>query len=334
MGFYAVAQIVGDARKHGVEIRPVCVNRSRWDCTLEAIDGTDRHAVRLGMRLVRGLSAIDAAKIVAARMDQAFESVDDMWRRSAVPAATLVDLAEADAFLPSLNLPRRDALWAIKALRDEPLPLFSAAAEREQRAIAEQQEPEVELRQMTEGHNVIQDYSHTGLTLRQHPIAFLRKDLSARGIVTCEEAMYARDGRWLMTAGLVLVRQKPGSAKGVMFLTIEDETGPANVVVWPKLFERRRRIVLGSSMMAINGRIQREGEVVHLIAQQLFDLSGDLSGLADRDEAFKLPTGRGDEFAHGSPGGADSRERAVKTRDIYIPDLHIDTLKVKARNFH
>ncbi|WP_105374734.1 error-prone DNA polymerase [Neorhizobium huautlense] len=334
MGFYAVAQIVGDARKHGVEIRPVCVNRSRWDCTLEAIDGTDRHAVRLGMRLVRGLSAIDAAKIVAARMDQAFESVDDMWRRSAVPAATLVDLAEADAFLPSLTLPRRDALWAIKALRDEPLPLFSAAAEREQRAIAEQQEPEVELRQMTEGHNVIQDYSHTGLTLRQHPIAFLRKDLSARGIVTCEEAMYARDGRWLMTAGLVLVRQKPGSAKGVMFLTIEDETGPANVVVWPKLFERRRRIVLGSSMMAINGRIQREGEVVHLIAQQLFDLSGDLSGLADRDEAFKLPTGRGDEFALGSPGGADSRERAVKTRDIYIPDLHIDTLKVKARNFH
>ncbi|APG87164.1 error-prone DNA polymerase [Sinorhizobium americanum] len=335
MGFYAVAQIVGDARKHGVEIRPVCVNRSRWDCTLEPMGGTDRHAVRLGMRLVRGLSAIDAAKIVAARMDQSFESVDDMWRRSAVPAATLVELAEADAFLPSLNLPRRDALWAIKALRDEPLPLFSAAAEREQRAIAEQQEPEVELRQMTEGHNVIQDYSHTGLTLRQHPIAFLRKDLAARSIVTCEEAMCARDGRWLMTAGLVLVRQKPGSAKGVMFLTIEDETGPANVVVWPKLFERRRRIVLGSSMMAINGRIQREGEVVHLIAQQLFDLSGDLSGLADRDDAFRLPTGRGDEFAHGAPGSADSRERAAaKPRDIFIPDLHIDTLKVKARNFH
>jgi len=335
MGFYAPAQIVGDARKHGVEVRPVCINRSRWDCTLEPVEGSDRHAVRLGMRMVHGLAAIDAARIVAARADQPFESVDDLWRRSGVPAASLVELAEADAFLSSLNLQRRDALWAIKALRDEPLPLFAAAAERDQKTIAEQQEPSVNLRQMTEGHNVIHDYSHTGLTLRQHPLAFLRKDLTTRNIVTCEEAMSAPDGRWLMTAGLVLVRQKPGSAKGVMFLTVEDETGPANVVVWPTLFERRRRIVLGSSMMAINGRIQREGEVVHLIAQQLFDLTSDLTGLADRDETFKLPTGRGDEFAHGTPGTPDSRERAaMKVREIYVPDLHIDTLKVKSRNFH
>ncbi len=335
MGFYAPAQIVGDARKHGVEVRPVCINRSRWDCTLEPVEGSERHAVRLGMRMVHGLAQVDAARIIAARADQPFESVDDLWRRSCVPASSLVELAEADAFLPSLNLQRRDALWAIKALRDEPLPLFAAAAEREQRTIAEQREPEVRLRQMTEGHNVIQDYSHTGLTLRQHPLAFLRRDLTARNIVTCEEAMSARDGRWLMTSGLVLVRQKPGSAKGVMFLTVEDETGPANVVVWPSLFERRRRIVLGSSLMAINGRIQREGDVVHLVAQQLFDLTSDLSGLADRDEAFRLPTGRGDEFAHGTPGSPDSRERAViKAREIYEPDRLIDRLKVKARNFH
>ncbi|NKJ39338.1 error-prone DNA polymerase [Rhizobium sp. SG570] len=334
MGFYAPAQIVGDARKHGVEVRPVCVNRSRWDCTLEPVEGSDRHAVRLGMRMVHGLAEIDAARIIAARADQTFDSVDDLWRRSGVPAASLVELAEADAFLPSLNLQRRDALWAIKALRDEPLPLFAAAAEREQKTIAEQREPEVSLRQMTEGHNVIQDYSHTGLTLRQHPLAFLRRDLTARDIVTCEEAMSARDGRWLMTAGLVLVRQKPGSAKGVMFLTVEDETGPANVVVWPSLFERRRRIVLGSSMMAINGRIQREGEVVHLVAQQLFDLTSDLSGLADRDEAFRLPTGRGDEFAHGTPGSPDPRERSVmKAREIYEPDRLIERLKVRSRNF-
>jgi error-prone DNA polymerase len=335
MGFYAPAQIVGDARKHGVEVRPVCINRSRWDCTLEALDGSDRHAVRLGMRMVHGLAEVDAARIIATRADQPFESVDDLWRRSGVPAASLVELAEADAFLSSLNLERRDALWAIKALRDEPLPLFAAAAEREQKTIAEQQEPSVSLRQMTEGHNVIHDYSHTGLILRQHPLAFLRKDLTIRNIVTCEEAMSARDGRWLMTAGLVLVRQMPGSAKGVMFLTVEDETGPANLVVWPTLFERRRRIVLGSSMMAVNGRIQREGEVVHLIAQQLFDLTSDLSGLADRDETFKLPTGRGDELAHGTPGSPDSRGRAVmKAREIYVPDLHIDMLKAKSRNFH
>ncbi len=334
MGFYAPAQIVGDARKHGVEVRPVCINRSRWDCTLEPVEGGDRHAVRLGMRMVHGLAQVDAARIIAARADQPFESVDDLWRRSCVPAASLVELAEADAFLPSLNLQRRDALWAIKALRDEPLPLFAAAAERERKTIAEQREPEVRLRQMTEGHNVIQDYSHTRLTLRQHPLAFLRRDLTARNIVTCQQAMSSRDGRWLMTAGLVLVRQKPGSAKGVMFLTVEDETGPANVVVWPTLFERRRRIVLGSSMMAINGRIQREGEVVHLVAQQLFDLTSDLSGLADRDEAFKLPTGRGDEFAHGAPGSPDSRERAVmKAREIYEPDRLIERLKVKVRNF-
>jgi len=335
MGFYAPAQIVGDARAHSVDVLPVCVNRSRWDCTLEESGDNERHAVRLGMRLVKGLAVADAARIVAARMDGAFASVDDIWRRSGVPAASLVQLAEADAFHPSLRLERRDALWAIKALRDEPLPLFAAAAEREMKVIAEQVEPGVELRQMTEGHNVVEDYGHTGLTLRDHPIAFLRADLTKRNIITCEEAMTARDGRWVMTAGLVLVRQKPGSAKGVMFITIEDETGPANIVVWPKLFEKRRRVVLGASLMAINGRIQREGDVVHLVAQQLFDLSSDLSGLADRDMEFKLTTGRGDEFAHGSVGGGDTRERAPPPapRDIFIRDLHIDRLKIKARNF-
>ncbi|KAJ32568.1 DNA polymerase-like protein [Agrobacterium tumefaciens] len=335
MGFYAPAQIVGDARAHGVEVRPVCINRSRWDCTLERIGNSDRHAVRLGFRRVKGLAIVDVARIVAARMNSAFASVDDMWRRSGVPTEALVQLAKADAFLPSLRLERRDALWAIKALRDEPLPLFATAAERQHAVIAEQQEPDVSLRHMTDGHNVIEDYSHTGLTLRQHPIAFLRKDLSARKIITCAEAMNARERQWVYTAGLVLVRQKPGSAKGVMFITIEDETGPANLVVWPKLFEKRRRIVLGSSMMAIHGRIQREGEVVHLVAQQLFDLSGDLVGLADRDEEFKLPAGRGDEFAGG--GGPDLRDRPkspISPRDMFVRDLHIDSLKVKSRNFH
>ncbi|GAA5629309.1 error-prone DNA polymerase [Brucella sp. NBRC 12953] len=334
MGFYAPAQIVGDARAHTVEIRPVCVNRSRWDCTLERIGITDRHAVRLGFRQVKGLASADAARIVSARMDTFFVSIDDMWRRSGVPTEALVQLAKADAYRPSLELERRDALWAIKALRDEPLPLFAAAAERQMVAIAEQKEPEVALRQMTEGHNVIEDYGHTGLTLRQHPVAFLRKDLQDRNIITCSDAMTARDGRWVFTAGLVLVRQKPGSAKGVMFITIEDETGPANIVVWPKLFEKRRRIVLGSSLMAIHGKIQREGEVVHLVAQQLFDLTSDLSGLADRDTSFRLPTGRGDEFAHG--GGPDSRERekpVVNARDMFVRDLHLDTIKVKSRNF-
>ncbi len=180
------------------------------------------------------------------------------------------------------------------------------------------------------------DYNHTGLTLRQHPLSFLRADLAKRQILTCAEAMAARDRQWLTAAGLVLVRQRPGSAKGVMFITMEDETGVANVVVWPKLFERSRRVVLGASMMAINGRIQREGDVVHLVAKQLFDLSSDLSSLAERDGAFRPPTGRGDEFAHGSPGSPDSRDRPaprLRARDMFVPDLHIDTLKIKSRNF-
>ncbi|CAK7261624.1 hypothetical protein K0P19_34320 [Shinella sp. YE25] len=336
MGFYAPAQIVADARAHGVEVRPVCINVSRWDCTLEEVEGRSYHAVRLGMRMVKGLSTADAARIVAARADEPFSSVDDVWRRSGVPTASLVKLAEADAFLSSLNLQRRDALWAIKALRDEPLELWAAAAEREARQVSEIKEPDVRLAPMRAGHEVVEDYSHVGLTLRQHPVSFLREDLRRKRMVTCAEAMAERDGRWLMTGGLVLVRQRPGSAKGVMFMTLEDETGIVNAVVWPTVFERQRRLVLSASMIAINGKIQREGDVVHLVAQRLFDLSEDLCRLGERGDAFPLPHGRGDEFAHGG-GAPDSRERktaAAPARDIYIPDLHIDRLKVKSRNFH
>ena len=336
MGFYAPAQIVRDAVQHGVEIRPVCVNASRWDCTLEQVDGSRHCAVRLGLRMVKGLSTADAARIVAARADDPFTSADDLWRRSGVPTAALVKLAEADAFLPSLQLQRRDALWAIKGLRDEPLELWAATAEREARQVSEMQEPSVDLPSMRAGHEVVEDYAHTGLTLRQHPIAFLRKDLRQKGMVTCAEAMAECDGRWLMTGGLVLVRQRPGSAKGVMFLTLEDETGIVNAVVWPTLFERQRRVLLSASMMAINGKIQREGDVVHLVAQRLFDLSDDLGRLGERDEQFPLPHGRGDEFARGN-GAPDPRERpkaAAPARDIYVQDLLIDRLRVKSRNFH
>lgn len=336
MGFYAPAQIVADARSHGVEVLPVCINVSRWDCTLEDAGKGNMKAVRLGMRMVKGLSTADAARIVAARADEPFTSVDDLWRRSGVPTASLVKLAEADAFLPALQLQRRDALWAIKALRDEPLALWTAAAVREARQIAEVQEPGVQLPSMRTGHEVVEDYSHIGLTLRQHPVSFLRDDLRRKGMVTCAEAMAERDGRWLMSGGLVLVRQRPGSAKGVMFMTLEDETGIINAVIWPTLFERQRRVVLTASMLAINGKIQREGDVVHLVAQRLFDLSDDLGRLGEHDGQFPLPHGRGDEFAHGN-GAPDSRERPKPTapvRDIYVPDLLIDRLKVKSRNFH
>ena len=335
MGFYAPAQIVRDARDHGVEVRPVCVNTSRWDCTLEPTENEDRFAVRLGLRMVRGLANADAAILIGARVDRPFVSVDDLWRRAGVPAATLVQIAEADAFRPSLKLARREALWAIKALRDEPLPLFAAASAREAATVPEIDEPVVILRPMTTGGEVVEDYGHVGLTLRSHPVRFLREELSRRRFVTCAEAMQARDGRRLQTAGLVLVRQRPGSAKGVMFITIEDETGIANLVIWPTLYEKQRRIILSASMMGVNGRIQREGEVVHLVAQQLTDLSSELASIGDRDTTFPLPQGRGDEFHRGSPG-LDVREqppKSIRTRDIYVPDLHIDTIKVKARDF-
>src|SRR5215470_2822591 len=152
---------------------------------------------------------------------------------------------------------------------------------------------------MTAGGEVVEDYGHIGLTLRDHPIAFLREDLKRRRIVTCREAMQARDGQWQETAGLVLVRQMPGSAKGVMFITIEDESGIANLVIWPNVLAQQRRIILSAGMMAVYGRIQREGEVVHLVAHRLSDMSPELANVGDRDAAFPLPHGRGDELHHG-----------------------------------
>jgi error-prone DNA polymerase len=375
MGFYAPAQIVRDARQHGVEVRPVCINASQWDCTLEPArspDGAKRNpgsplqhgtdspgdargapdyaslhpgyglqqvegpnvpafAVRLGLRMIKGLNQADADMIVAARENQPFVSIGDLWHRAAVPVAALVRIAEADAFRPSLQLARREALWAIRALRDEPLPLFKAASVRAEETVPEINEPDVTLKPMTAGGEVVKDYGHVGLTLRSHPVAFLRDDLRRRRIVTCAEAMQSRDGEWLTAAGIVLVRQMPGSAKGVVFITIEDETGIANLVVWPKVFERQRRAILASGMMAVYGRIQRVENVVHLVAHRLTDLSAHLAGVGDRD--FPLPHGRGDELHQGSPGDDPRSMKGVKARDIGNAYGHIDGIRVKARDF-
>ncbi|MBB3944318.1 error-prone DNA polymerase [Rhizobium skierniewicense] len=330
MGFYAPAQLVRDAQNHGVVVRPVCINTSRWDCTLEEEVGPQRNAVRLGMCLVKGLSNTHAGRIIACREDRPFVSIDDLWRRAGIPSAALVALAEADAFLPSLGLSRRQALWAIKALRDEPLPLFASAAMRLNSVIAELDEPEVALRPMTAGGEVVQDYGHVGLTLRQHPMAFLRDDLSRRRMFTCAQAVAAKDGRWLEVAGLVLVRQRPGSANGVVFMTLEDETGIANAVVWVKTFEKYRRVVLSAGMVGIYGKIQREGEVVHLVAHRITDLSDVLKSVGEREGPFPLPHGRGDEFHHGIP----SEDRRGLPRRSDMHDDGGDQIIVKGRNFH
>ncbi|ALV27424.1 DNA polymerase [Pannonibacter phragmitetus] len=285
MGFYAPAQIVRDAREHGVEVRPVCINASRWDCTLEPTGDESRLAVRLGLRMVKGLANAHAAAIVAARGDENFTSIADLWRRAGVPVAALDQIAAADGFRPAFGLARREAQWAIKGLRDEELPLFAAASDREGRTVPELDEPAIALRAMPAGREVVEDYGHIGLSLRRHPVSFLREDLAKRRIVSCAEAMAARDRRWLEAAGIVLVRQRPGSANGVMFVTLEDETGIANLVVWQKVFERYRRVILSSSMIAVRGRVQREGEVVHLVAHRIVDLSRDLASVGQREAA-------------------------------------------------
>lgn len=305
MGFYAPAQIVRDARDHGVEVRPVCINQSRWDCTLEPTQEAGRFAVRLGLRMVKGLDNKKTAACIQNREQDAFASVDDFWRRSGLPADDLVRLAEADAFLPSLGLSRREALWAIRGLRDEPLPLFSAAAEREAAVIPELNEPAVALRPMATGGEVVADYGHVGLTLRAHPVSFLRESLTHRRYLSCAAATRLKDRQKVETAGIVLVRQQPGSAKGVIFVTIEDETGIANLVVWRKVFLAYRPIVMGAPMIGMKGYVQREGEVVHLVVQQLTDLSTDFATIARR-------------------GGVAGQEEVGETRAI----------RVLSRDFH
>jgi error-prone DNA polymerase len=338
MGFYAPAQIVRDAGEHGVEVRAPCVNRSRWDSTLEPIGDEGRHAVRLGLRLAKGLREDEAAKIVLARADQPYTSVEELARRSGASVSALERLADADAFLAGLKLNRRDALWAIKPLRDSALPLFAAADAREGGLSPEVVEPAVQLRPMAEGREVVEDYGHIGLTLRRHPVSFLRDELQGRRIVPCGETERIRDGRRCHVAGLVLVRQKPGSAKGVMFITIEDETGVANLVVWPQLFERQRRLILSAGMISVEGRIQREGGTTHVISYKLHDLSDQLRSVGGRSSlgvhnAVSIPRGRSDGATHG--GGPDVRiPRPPKPKEDFNPDLRLGSgIKVPTRDF-
>ncbi|MDP9096641.1 MAG: OB-fold nucleic acid binding domain-containing protein, partial [Pseudomonadota bacterium] len=322
MGFYAPAQIVRDARDHGIEIRPVDVNRSRWDSTLEPVG--DRHlAVRLGLRMAKGLSEADGVAIVLKRGEHPYATIEDLSRRAGVPTAALERLAEADAFR-SMGAERRDAIWAIRALRDITLPLFATSENIVEQTIA--------LAPMRPGRTVVEDYGSVGLSLRQHPIAFVREDLARQGMTTCAELEQLHDGRRVIVPGLVLVRQKPGSAKGVMFITLEDETGIANLIVWPSIFERQRRLVLTSSMMAAHGKVQKESGVTHVIVEKLVDLSGLLRQVGERDEPVILPTGRGDEARHG--GSPDVRQKPVhKPRDIYSPERLSNGIKVQTRDF-
>ena len=336
MGFYAPAQVVRDARDHGVEIQPICVNASRWDCTLQVPSRGRYLAVRLGLRMVKGLSNDHAAQLVAHRGETPYRSIHELWRRAAIPAAALQRLAEADAFR-SLMTDRRGAMWEIKGLDDDPLPLF-AAADGLQGPMPEIIEQPVLLPSMRAGAEVVEDYRSAGLSLRAHPVSFLRPTLEAQRMVRCGDLATIRDGARVVVPGIVLVRQKPGSAKGVMFITIEDETGVANLILWPDRFEKQRRLVLSAGMIACHGKVQREGDVIHVVTDRLEDLSDLLRSVGDRDEPFPLTHGRGDGATH--PGAPDKRDGpgaglgGRPVLDIYIPDLRIGSaIKVQTRDF-
>ena len=350
MGFYAPAQIVRDARQHGVEVRPIDVNHSRWDCSLEPSDadgGAGKYlAVRLGLRMVRGLANDDGAAIVAAREGTPYSSAEEIQRRAGVGRGALDRIGDADGFA-SLGSTRREGLWEVKGLGAAALPLFAAADERAGRLQREALEPAVPLAPMGEGAEVVEDYRASGLSLRAHPLAFLRDELRARKMISCEELQSVKDGRWINLAGVVLVRQKPGSAKGVMFITLEDETNVANLVVWTKIFEANRRTILGASMMGVRGQVQREGEVIHVIAQRLEDLSPLLASVGNRQDVADIyRVSRADVVK--SAVGPDPRDPETKplgegARDIYIPDLRLGSgivpgrptegIKIKPRDF-
>ena len=310
MGFYAPAQLVRDARDHGVEVRPVDVNLSDWDCSLEPSAKGAFHAVRLGFCMVRDLNKKLAEQLVDRRTfgriavgrDEApFQTVEEVWRRASVPIATLNHIAKADGFR-GLGLSRREAAWAIKGLRDEPLPLFAAADDRAGTLRPEATEPSVTLSPMTLGREVVEDYRSVGLSLRAHPLGFLRTNLQERGYAPCRTLRTAPNGSRISIAGLVLVRQMPGSAKGVMFVTLEDESANANIIVWPSVFEQNRRAILAATMIGCRGRVQRASNVIHLIVEHVVDLSADLKQVSGLDAPFPLVPGRGDEARNGGSG--------------------------------
>jgi len=321
MGFYSPAQIVRDAREHGIEIRPVSANASDWDCTLERrADGA--LALRLGFRQIKGMREEDAAWVVAARAN-GYPDPESLWRRAGVPPAALERLAEADAFA-DMGLTRRQALWRIKALGPAPLPLFGGI---EDEGI---EEPDVTLPQMHLGEEVVEDYVALRLSLRAHPMELLRPSLP--GLIPHAELMRAPMGR-ISVAGLVITRQRPGTASGVIFITLEDETGVSNVVVWPKVYERYRRAVIAGRLMRVTGYLQREGIVVHLIAERVEDLSERLNHLGrpsvdmiaavrpGPDEApARAAQGAQGEQARAQSGARHPREQAKKlfpSRDFH-----------------
>ena len=346
MGFYAPAQIVRDAERHGVVVLPPDVNLSDRESTLQPVEGAGRgklhplhaemagdirttHAVRLGLQQIRGFGEEDAKTLIAAR-GQGYDSVRDLWLRTGISGEALEHLADGDAFR-SLGLDRRDALWAVRGLgatraRDL-LPLFDTAALGDIR-----REPDFALPPMPPGEHVVNDYRYLGLSLKAHPLSFLREALAARRIIPAERLRDTPNGRRVTVAGLVITRQRPGTASGVIFLTLEDETGIANGIVWPKVFERFRPVVLGARLIALTGKVQSASGVIHVIADTIEDLtpmlailSADAGDLATPSRADEAATGPGVDHRAGAPRAVGLPPPAARAVHAVMP---------KGRNFH
>jgi len=286
MGFYAPSQLIAEARRSGIAIRPVDVNFSGWDHRLETDpdNKTGHHALRLGLRLVKGLPRGEGERIAASqvignhavkgRQGLTFSSLDDVMRKADVSAKSLQAIADADGF-SSLDMDRRQALWAARGLarhRLHDMPLFAHAGRQHERLAGD--EPVITLPKTPLGEAVAEDYRSLGLSLKAHPLDLLAKPLGVAGWQLCSHVQQAPDGKRLRIAGLVTMRQRPGTASGTVFITLEDGQGTANVIIWPKLTETYREALLRAQILGLVGRVQRQQAVVHFIAESLFNLNG------------------------------------------------------------
>jgi error-prone DNA polymerase len=300
MGFYAPAQIVRDAREHGVTVHAPDVNFSGWDNTLEPLGGG--FSVRLGLRQVDGMAEKRAQHLMAAR-DVPFTSLQDLKDRARLDAGIMRRLAAADA-VRSMTLDRRQALWDARALRDAPdLPLFAETRD-------EGDETRFILPEMPRCEHVVADYQTLRLSLKAHPMAFLRASMTRQGYTTAADLPHLRNRATISIAGLVLIRQRPGSAKGVCFITLEDETGVANLVIWPKVFEAFRRVVMRARLIDIRGTLQRDSDVIHVVATHLTDRSDALDRLSH--SPMDPPLARADEVRRPVPEGSRRHPRDVR----------------------
>ena len=263
-----------DARRHGVDVRPVDVGASAWDCTLEP-GANVRPALRLGLRLVKGLSEAAARRLVAARAATPFPDLHDLIRRAGLQRRDIQALTKADA-LVQLAGHRPHAHWAVLGL-EAPTPLFAAPTVQEALPL---------LRRPTEGEAIVADYGSLGLTLRRHPLALLRPRLERMAFLTAERVLGLAHGQTVRAAGLVITRQRPGTATGVVFVTLEDETGYLNLIVWSSLVDKQRKELLGSRLLGVTGEVQRNGEVVHVLARKLEDHTELLGRLSTQSRAF------------------------------------------------